>query len=85
MQNAILLDAIDTLPPRYVPEVLDFIGYLKTKAKSSFIRPQAQARLVKSPLEKLQEAMEGEAERVGWTSPDDVVAYIKQMRREENS
>jgi hypothetical protein len=33
-------------------------------------------------LEKLQKAMEGEAERVGWKSEEDVVEYCKMIRRE---
>jgi hypothetical protein len=91
MQNAILLDAIDTLPERYVPEVLDFIDFLKAKAMqqlstvktkpASPVLPKA-AHTSKSPLQELQEAMVGAAEQAGWTSPDDIVAYVKQLRRE---
>jgi hypothetical protein len=33
-------------------------------------------------LEELQKAMEGEAERVGWKSEEDVVEYCKEIRRE---
>jgi AbrB family looped-hinge helix DNA binding protein len=32
--------------------------------------------------EEIQKAFEGEAERVGWTSEEDVVAYCKEIRRE---
>jgi hypothetical protein len=89
MQNAILLDAIDTLPERYVPEVLDFIGYLKAKAMQQLsavkTKPEVQTlpkARAKSPTKILQEAMVGAAEEAGWTSPDDIVAYVKQLRRE---
>ena len=36
-------------------------------------------------LRKIQEAMKGEAERVGWKSDDDVVAYIKEIRSERQN
>lgn len=32
-------------------------------------------------MRKLQEAMKGAAEKVGWKSDDDVVEYIMEMRR----
>lgn len=35
-------------------------------------------------LEKLQEAMKGEAEKVGLYTEEDVVNLIKEMRREKN-
>ena len=36
-------------------------------------------------LREIQEAMKGEAERVGWKSDDDVVAYIKEIRSERQN
>ena len=33
-------------------------------------------------MRKFQEGMKGAAEEVGWTSDDDVVAYIKEIRAE---
>jgi len=36
-------------------------------------------------LKEFQEAMKGEAERVGWKSDDDVAEHIMQMRREEEA
>ena len=33
-------------------------------------------------LRKFQKEMEGEAERVGWKSEEDVVAFIKEIRSE---
>jgi AbrB family looped-hinge helix DNA binding protein len=33
-------------------------------------------------LEKVQKAFEGEAERVGWKSEEDVIEYCKEIRRE---
>ena len=36
-------------------------------------------------LREIQEAMKGEAERVGWKSDDDIVAYIKEIRSERQN
>ena len=36
-------------------------------------------------LREIQEAMKGEAERVGWKSDDVVVAYIKEIRSERQN
>ncbi|MDR0903080.1 MAG: AbrB/MazE/SpoVT family DNA-binding domain-containing protein [Ruminococcus sp.] len=33
-------------------------------------------------LEEVQKAFEGEAERVGWKSEEDVIAYCREIRRE---
>jgi len=34
-QQAELLKKIDTLPPKYYGEVIDFVGYLQQKAKKT--------------------------------------------------
>ena len=34
------------------------------------------------PLSSLQDLMEGEAERVGWKTEEDVINYCKEIRRE---
>ena len=40
------------------------------------------ANSVAYAMRKMQKAMEGEAERVGWKSEEDVVAFIKELRAE---
>ena len=36
----------------------------------------------RDPLDVIQEELRGEAERVGWNSEEDVVKYIKELRKE---
>ena len=53
-----------------------------------FITDGAEVRIVNPAvhaLREIQEAMKGEAERVGWKSDDDVVAYIKEIRSERQN
>jgi len=38
--------------------------------------------LALDPLQALQTIMEGEAEKVGWESEDDVIEYMKEVRKE---
>ena len=38
--------------------------------------------LTLDPLKALQKIMEGEAETVGWASEDDVIEYMREVRKE---
>jgi AbrB family looped-hinge helix DNA binding protein len=53
--------------------------------KVIFVEENGNITLKNSNLvawERIQKAFEGEAERVGWTSEEDVIEYCKQIRIE---
>ena len=60
---------------------------LKEGDKIMFFEDEDGYRIVNAAmvaLQKVQKAFEGEAERLGLKDEDDVVAMIKQFRRENN-
>jgi AbrB family looped-hinge helix DNA binding protein len=58
---------------------------LREGDRVSFVEEDGKMVIVNSSLnawEEIQKAMEGEAERVGWKSEEDVIEYCKEIRRE---
>ena len=68
-QQAELLRSIDTLPPKYLGEVIDFVGYLQHKAQkaaaqqATFTKEQRAAR-EKAAFVKYADELNAEAEDV---------------------
>ncbi|GHT91731.1 AbrB family transcriptional regulator [Spirochaetia bacterium] len=46
---------------------------------------QNSASIALKALENLQNSMKGEAEKAGFNDPEDVVQYIKSLRKERNN
>jgi hypothetical protein len=46
---------------------------------------QNSASIALKALENFQNSMKGEAEKAGFNDPDDVVQYIKSLRKERNN
>ena len=68
-------------------EIQKILG-VSSGSSLAFIVDGEEVRIVNPAvhaLRKLQEAMKGEAERVGWKSEDDVGAYIKEIRSERQN
>ena len=67
--------------PKYICEILGVSG----GDRITFAVDENKVRIVNSAeyaMQQFQKSMEGEAERVGWKSDDDVVTFIKEMRSE---
>jgi AbrB family looped-hinge helix DNA binding protein len=65
-------------------EIRRILG-LKEGDKVVFATKDGNVMLINSnrvAWKEFQEAMSGEAERVGWRTEDDIVDYCKQIRRE---
>ena len=45
VERAVLLEEINTLPPRYYKDILDFVGYLKKKETSKNISLEKAAKM----------------------------------------
>ena len=64
-------------------EVLQNMG-ISTGDKIFFIEENGRYLIQNRPpdaLTRLQDLMEGEAERVGWKTPDDIANYMKERRK----
>ena len=70
-----------------IPDEVQKILGVANGYKVMFIADAEEVRIVNPAvhsMRKLQEAMKGAAEEAGWKSDDDVVNYIKEMRRNEH-
>ena len=56
--RAVLLQEIDRLPPKYLSEVFDFVGYLRQKAESQNYDEIADYQAMAADTEREQEARE---------------------------
>jgi len=57
--KAALIKEIDSLPPRYYGEVIDFIGYIKTKeAKYTDLSKEEAIAMTSEIIEKYRPALE---------------------------
>lgn len=70
-----------------IPDEVQKILGVANGYRVMFIADGEEVRIVNPAvhsMRKLQEAMKGAAEEAGWKSEDDVVKYIKEMRRNEH-
>ena len=59
VERAVLLKEIDSLPPRYYGEVVDFIGYIKAKeAKYTVLTKDDAVAMTSEIIEKYRPALE---------------------------
>jgi hypothetical protein len=60
-QQAELLKNIDTLPPKYIGEVIDFVGYLQKKAQQESTQKAEAAKREKEYINSHAEELNKEA------------------------
>lgn len=86
MQSDTLMGNVSTIQDSKVviPDEIQKILGVSDGYKVMFVADGGEVRIVNpavQAMKKLQEAMKGAAEEAGWTSDDDVVDYIMEMRR----
>ena len=59
VERAVLLKEIDSLPPHYYGEIIDFIGYIKSKeAKYTALSKDEALAMTSEIIEKYRPALE---------------------------
>jgi hypothetical protein len=58
IEPAVLLKEIDALPPEYLNEVVDFVGYLRQKKQEKILDEAGEYKQMAADIEREQEARE---------------------------